>query len=76
MPLQSWKTPIKEWAWRIGVGIFFLLCALQVLGNFVNWIRGVDDGRPHEGQQCGPSHHWVYLRTNVQDAELSCEPDR
>jgi hypothetical protein len=33
------------------------------------------DREAHEGQQCGPAHHWVYVRSNVQDPDLSCEAD-
>jgi hypothetical protein len=66
---------LKEVAWRVFEALFFAAIILTVLGNFINWIRGVDDGRPHEGQLCGAAHHWVYVRSSVEDPDLSCEPD-
>jgi hypothetical protein len=55
--------------------LFFALLVSTIVGSFINWVRGVDDGRPRKGQQCGPAHHWVYQRANVTDVDLSCEPD-
>jgi hypothetical protein len=55
--------------------LFFAAIAITVVGNLVNWIRGVDDGKPREGQLCGPAHHWVYVRSSVEDIDLSCEAD-
>jgi len=66
---------MKEWASRIGEAVFWTFVALSVARNLFNWMAGIDDGRPHEGQQCGPAHHWVYQRSNVTDPDLSCEAD-
>ena len=43
----------------------------------VGWIVlgalfGPDD-KPHEGDRCGPHHHWVYIPTNATGPDLSCE---
>jgi hypothetical protein len=66
---------LKEMAWRVFEVIFFTAIALTVAGNLINWIRGVDDVSPREGQTCGPAHHWVYVRSSVVDLDLSCEAD-
>jgi hypothetical protein len=66
---------VKEGAWRAIEVVFFAIIAMTIVGTFVNWFRGVDDGRPKEGQPCGPAHHWIYQRSNVIDLDLSCEPD-
>jgi hypothetical protein len=34
-----------------------------------------DPAEPRQGEQCGPVHHWAYVRSGVQDPDLSCEAD-
>jgi hypothetical protein len=63
---------VKEWLWRCFETVFW---ALTVTGTFVQWVMGIDDGKPRAGQQCGPAHHWVYPRSSVEDPDLSCEAD-
>jgi hypothetical protein len=46
---------MREWAWRVFEVLFFVVVALTVLGSFINWIRGVDDGRPLIGVRLQPS---------------------
>jgi hypothetical protein len=50
---------MKEWAWRCFEVVIWTLTALMIAGTFVAWVMGVDDGKPREGQQCGPAHHWA-----------------
>jgi hypothetical protein len=70
-PATSW---IKEWAWRAFEVVFWTLVALTAISSFVAWITGHGEKAP-EGQQCGPHHHWGYIRSG-EDLELSCEPDK
>jgi hypothetical protein len=48
-----------------------------VLGSIISWIFGLDDGQyhPRYGEPCGPGHRWTYVRINVTDPDLSCEPE-
>jgi hypothetical protein len=48
------------------------ILVLQVAGNILDWVNGVDKHRIHEYEQCGPFHHWI----NVGGGDLSCEADR
>jgi hypothetical protein len=72
MPVKP--TPIRDALWAIGFAIFALLLVLQAIGSFIDWMSGKYQG-PREGDQCGPQHHWTYLRSGY-DLELSCEKDR
>ena len=65
----------KTIAWRIAYCLLIGLVLLQAIGTFKDWVTGVPDRKVHEGQVCGPEHHWVYVRTNVTDPDLSCEHD-
>jgi hypothetical protein len=51
--------------------IFWGFVVLQATSSFYDWITGKPDGRAHEGQRCGPEHHWVYVRDNVTDPYLA-----
>ena len=68
----------KRWDW--GKAWYFLgmaLLAWLVLGPVVAWLLGAPTPyRPREGDECGPGHHWVYVRTRVVDPDLPCEKDR
>ncbi len=65
----------RDWPADIVCAILISLFVINQAINLSNWIRGIDDGQPRYGQQCGPTHHWVYLRSSVADADLSCEAD-
>jgi len=54
----------------IAVGI---VVGLLALGSMFGPAR---DNTPRAGAACGPNHHWVYVRINVTDPDLSCEEDR
>jgi hypothetical protein len=70
------KEPLyKIIAWRTFMFLFWLFVVAYAVTNFVNWIRGVPDGKAHYGERCGPSHHWIYVGTSG-DLDLSCEEDR
>jgi hypothetical protein len=57
---------------RIAEIAFQIIVALSVLGA---WFAPNKHYSPHEGDACGPGHHWVYVRDNVTDPDLSCESD-
>jgi hypothetical protein len=57
------------WEWVLVAG-FLATFTYSPLGELLGW----DGYRSRVGEQCGPSHHWVYV-TAYPDAELSCEPD-
>lgn len=65
----------RDWPADIICTILIILFVINAGINLSNWIRGIDDGSTHAGRQCGPAHHWVYVRTSVADADLSCERD-
>jgi hypothetical protein len=68
---RGWQNWNRTSYWQTAmIGLFMIFCALQLVGNVVDWARSVDNRRTHEGQRCGPYHHWVY----VSD-DLSCEAD-
>lgn len=61
---------IKSADWVVVV--FWAFIVLVVAGN----LFGYDDrSRIREGDECGPEHHWGYIRSGY-DMELSCERDR
>jgi hypothetical protein len=75
------EPPWKTLAWRI---LFALLLVWVVSGaaiTFVIWAFNFPEERfgrhilIHEGQRCGPAHHWVYVGP-MGDSDLSCEPNR
>jgi hypothetical protein len=65
----------KTIAWGVAFWLFWGFVVLQATGSFIDWITGVPDRRAHEGQRCGPEHHWVYVGL-PGDSDLSCEHDR
>ena len=70
-PQEPW---IKTIAWRVVFVVFWACLALAAVGSFADWISGRHRG-VQEGDRCGPAHHWVYIRSNADDPELSCEHD-
>jgi hypothetical protein len=64
---------LKERLWLCFEMAFWAIVVLTATGTFVQWIMGIDDGTPRAGQQCGLAHHWVYVRSSVEDPDLSCE---
>lgn len=76
MPPRAWKVlpAIRQAAWRAFEVAFWLIVVVSAIGSFYDWITGVPRG-PQAGDQCGPSHHWGYIRSGY-DMELSCERDR
>lgn len=71
---RGWQNWNRTSYWQTAmIGLFMIVCALQLVGNVVDWVRGVDSRpRVHEFQQCGPYHHWI----DVGGGDLSCEADR
>ncbi len=59
---------IKNWLWRIAY-------AVLILGIIGAWISPSE--RSHEGDRCGPHHHWRYINVGMDGSgDLSCEPDQ
>jgi hypothetical protein len=54
------------WEW------FFIAIVIAIV---LDAIFGGKKPVPHEGEACGPFHHWGYIREGY-DLELSCEEDR
>jgi hypothetical protein len=70
---SGWRNWNRTTYWETAmVGLFVIICVLQLTGNVLDWARGVEDRRVHEFQQCGPYHHWI----DVGGGDLSCEADR
>jgi hypothetical protein len=65
---QNWN---RTSYWQTAmIDLFVVILILQLAGNIFDWVRGVDDGHVREGQQCGPTHYWVY-----RSGDLSCEAE-
>jgi len=73
-PIQRY--PLRNMLGRAGEVVFWVFVVWVVVGSFVGWLLGISPHRVSEGDPCGPAHHWTYLRTDVTDPDLSCEPDR
>jgi hypothetical protein len=70
---RRWQNWNRTAYWETAmVGLFVIVCVLQLIGNVVDWAHGIDHPRIHEFEQCGPFHHWI----NVGGGDLSCEADR
>ena len=62
--------------WGISGKVVFLTFVIwTVFGSFAGWLLGRDDHQPRVGEACGPRHHWTYVRNNITNPELWCEPD-
>lgn len=71
MPPRAGKilSAVTDWDWTTWVSAAFL--AIVLIYNLLG--LGAPDIR--EGEECGPHHHWVHIRSNVTDADLTCEQD-
>jgi hypothetical protein len=70
---SRWENFRYTTLWQNAVyAICVTLLVLQVAGNILDWVNGVDKHLIHEYEQCGPFHHWI----NVGGGDLSCEADR
>ena len=70
----------KIWARRILLALVLIFVLSEAAVTFVIWAFNIHEERfgrhtIHEGEQCGPAHHWVYIGPS-EDPDLSCEPDR
>ncbi len=65
---------------RTGQVLFWICVAWVAVASFITWLFNIPDPfnsrKPREGDQCGPGHRWAYVRTNVTDPDLSCEPEK
>lgn len=57
---------VDRWLPRILLGT---MVAYLIFGDMIS-----PRSQNHEGDQCGPTHYWTYVRANAGEPELSCEP--
>ena len=75
-PKKSSEMKMKLDLGQIGYALALLFIGWIVFGSIAAWFFGLPTAQaPKAGDQCGPHHHWVYVRGDVADPDLSCKPD-
>jgi hypothetical protein len=75
-PKKSSEMKMKLDLGQIGYALALLFIGWIVFGSIAAWFFGLPTAQaPKAGDQCGPYHHWVYVRGDVADPDLSCKPD-